>query len=313
MPACITHMLAARTALRKVEDQELRQLIAENFHAYTWGTQGPDLLMHGGYWPWHKISNLVLIGGRMHKELIDETFEGFYHYVRALKGSDGYENLLAYVLGYITHHSVDRIFHPYVYDTIECMKKNKRRPEGILHYRVEENIDVALLEWQYHETPMQFTAYNLLQYQDEICQPIADMFHYVLNTRFGRKVPSKEIMNAFKDMRFLQKSLFDPYGIICTTAGFVQDLTGNPIQLSYMTHRSRLDNKFDYCNFNHRTWYNTYDPAFSSQEDIFHLFDRSCLDAAKKIDTFYTYLREDKAELDGLFGNLSFNSDMPAQ
>jgi hypothetical protein len=312
LPACITHLLAARAALRKIESEELHQLIAENFHAYIWGSQGPDLLMHGGYFPWHKISNLVLIGGRMHKELIDETFDEFYKYAKNTKSKHDFEILLAYVLGYITHHSVDKIFHPYVYDTIGCMSKRfKRMTESILHYKVEENIDVALLEWLYHETPLQFTAYNLLMYHEEICLPIAHMYHHVLDTRFGRKVPPKEIMNAFKDMRFLQKSLFDPYGIICTIVSFLQNLTGNDVQLSYMTHRSRLDNKFDYCNFNHRIWHNAYDPTFSSREDIFQLFDRSCQDAVEKIDTFYRYLQENRNDLNGLFENISFNSGLP--
>lgn len=313
MPACITHMLIAREALRRVEEAPLRKTTEENFHAYAWGSQGPDLLMHGGYFPWHKISNLVLIGKKMHKESIDDIFEAFYGYIKGRREKSDFPVLLAYVLGYITHHSADKTFHPYVYDSIECMSRRfKKMTANILHYKVEENIDVALLEWLYHETPLQFTAYHLLRYQEEICLPIAQMFHRVLGERFGREVSPKEIMNAFKDMRFLQKSLFDPYGIIGSVNDFLQDLTGSPVQLSYMTHRARLDNRFDYCNFDHRVWYNSHDPDFSSKEDIFELFDRACLDAAGKIDTFYRYLQEDKKSLAGLFQNLSFNSGLPA-
>ena len=313
MPACITHMLAARTALRNIENEELCQVLAENFQAYASGSQGPDLLMHGGYWPWHKISNLVLIGGRLHKEGIDETFERFFSFVKFSKDTDYYNTVLCYVLGYVTHYSVDRIFHPYVYDTIEAMRKRHTRPpESILHYRIEENIDVALLERMYHETPLKFTAYNLLEYEEDICQPIAYMFHHVLGNRFGRRIAPKEILNAFKDMRFLQKALFDPSGIICTGVNLVEGVLGDAFQLSYMTHRSRLDNKFDYCNFDHRVWHNVYEPGFSSQENIFQLFDRACADAVEKIDLFYQCLQEDSDNLAGLFGNISFNTNVPA-
>ena len=314
MPASITHMLIARAACKGCRDEDIKRLLLDNFHSYLWGAQGPDLLMHGGYWPWHKLSNLVMIGIRLHKDQINETFCEMREYLNERRGKSEYGPLAAYVLGYITHHSADALFHPFVYGMIERQKSLRPRAlKNSVHYNIEENIDVALLHWLYGESPYRFTAYNALYLMDEICLPVSSMYSHILGTRFGRRVSPKEIVNAFKDMRMLQRFLFDPYGFKCSIVTFLEDLTGNDLGFSYITHRQRLDTRFDYCNFSKRLWANPFDGGVQSDDDVFDLYKKALNDSIYKIESFNRILSDGggHSEVCALFGEISFNTGQP--
>lgn len=135
MPKEITHWILAERVLDGLEENSrLLGIIRANYAAYLSGAVLPDTLLHlfrGSH------SRMALqLANRFH----DATGNSFAPLIQAeARHADGLpNNLLACLLGVISHMVTDSVFHPYVY------ARSGVNDIG-LHYRLETAIDVYFL------------------------------------------------------------------------------------------------------------------------------------------------------------------------
>jgi hypothetical protein len=134
MPKEITHWILAERALDELSGSPLSGIIRANYPAYLAGTVLPDTLLHLFKGPHSAVA--LRQAHRFH----DATGNSFDPLMRVEASyTDGLpHNLLACLLGVISHMRTDSVFHPYVY------ARSGVTDIGT-HYRLETAIDVHFL------------------------------------------------------------------------------------------------------------------------------------------------------------------------
>lgn len=98
-------------------------------HIFSLGCQGPDFLFYHNFLPWKKDKKLNELGSLMHK---DACGPFLLDLVRQVQGRGLYNPAVLYVLGFLTHHTLDRNLHPYVFYKSGFKKWDHQRFEIIM-------------------------------------------------------------------------------------------------------------------------------------------------------------------------------------
>lgn len=105
-----------------LNDKQLRQV-------FSLGCQGPDFLFYHNFLPWKKDKTLNQLGSLMHTKMCGPFLEDL---LRQVQGRGLYNPAVVYVLGFITHHILDRHMHPYVFHKSGFKKWAHQRFEIIM-------------------------------------------------------------------------------------------------------------------------------------------------------------------------------------
>lgn len=139
MPNVWTHLIFGHKVMNELghssvlNDRQLR-------HIFSLGCQGPDFLFYHNFLPWKKDKRLGKLGSLMHQEACGPFLLDLVHQVQ---GRGLYNPAVLYVLGFLTHHVLDRNLHPYVFYKSGFKKWDHQRFEIImdtLYARQERDI-----------------------------------------------------------------------------------------------------------------------------------------------------------------------------
>lgn len=126
MPTTYAHDLFGKQVYKRLP-AEMRDLIKKNGQLYRIGLHGPDILFYYHIWP-NKINQY---GVSMHKKPARSFFEEGLKQVRKEKDPA----LLAYLLGFACHFTLDCTCHPYI-NSIGA---------SISHTKIEKELDRFLM------------------------------------------------------------------------------------------------------------------------------------------------------------------------
>ena len=124
MPTTYAHWAFGRDCLNRMPGQ-LQEIVTKHRDIYDFGVHGPDILFY--YLPNPKVDKL---GIKMHMTSASVVFSNFKKSFDRFKDKD---EMLAYILGYLTHFTLDSECHTYV--------EAKRKHSNITHNRVEAQWD----------------------------------------------------------------------------------------------------------------------------------------------------------------------------
>lgn len=130
MPAGYTHLDFGKQVLKTLEP-EVQEMIKKYIDFYDIGVHGPDILFYHQPLKDNDVKNL---GYRMHREL---SYDFFVRSKKIIKESPHKEASLVYILGFITHFTLDSECHGYVGE----VEKNK----NLTHSEIESEFDRELL------------------------------------------------------------------------------------------------------------------------------------------------------------------------
>ena len=146
MPASYTHQQFGNQVFNHLDDQEIKQIIANNLNYYNIGLQGPDILFF--YQPL-KTNYVNTLGNQLHQDIA----RAFFEQAQVIIKENHDERSLAYILGFINHFILDSECHGYVDKTVIA--------QAIGHYEIERDLDqrMMLLNHQKfnYSTPAHYT------------------------------------------------------------------------------------------------------------------------------------------------------------
>lgn len=102
--------------------------------AFQLGCQGPDFLFYHHYLPWHPSTPLNRLGTLQHNARCGPFLLSLFEEVRGRPFADP---TVAYVLGFLLHHVLDRHLHPFVFSLSGFRKWH--------HQRFETAMDAAVM------------------------------------------------------------------------------------------------------------------------------------------------------------------------
>ncbi|NOV02972.1 zinc dependent phospholipase C family protein [Paenibacillus planticolens] len=128
MPNIWTHLLFGQELMSQLghapmlNDKQIRNV-------FSLGCQGPDFLFYHHFLPWEKDKTLNQLGSLMHTKMCGPFLGDL---LRQVQGRGLYNPAVVYVLGFITHHILDRNMHPYVFYKSGFKKWDHQRFEIIM-------------------------------------------------------------------------------------------------------------------------------------------------------------------------------------
>ncbi|HEX6923658.1 MAG TPA: zinc dependent phospholipase C family protein [Bacillales bacterium] len=242
MPNVWTHIYFGED----VADKSSYSVPSEDVKSYfRLGAQGPDPFFYHNFWPWKKEKKVAEIGGKIHRDscgafLMEMIRHGFR------KSSDFY--LQAYILGFLTHHILDRNAHPYII--------YRSGNEDHKHQRLECIIDTLLMEELRGIKTWKTPVYEEIDIGRHLYPPIQDMLTVLIEKFYpetASTMPANYIDDAYQDMLKALKVLFDPLG--WKNKAFKN-------QMSAFSYQKVIDDN-DYLNREHQTWFH---PADNSEK-----------------------------------------------
>ncbi|HZG57534.1 hypothetical protein [Paenibacillus sp.] len=137
MPNVWTHSIYGELVLERlgIRDRIEKDPLAGPL--FRFGCQGPDPLFYHRFYPWTKAARAASdrLGGLLHRSRCGAFLLAMF---RACEGAAPDDPSAVYALGWLAHHTLDRVAHPYVF-----ARQGSRKYD---HQRLETAIDTHLCE-----------------------------------------------------------------------------------------------------------------------------------------------------------------------
>lgn len=246
MPNVWTHILFAEDVADKVGYEVPSDDIKPFLRL---GAQGPDPFFYHRFWPWKKDKPVAAIGHKIHNESCGPFLIAMIESGR--QTSDFY--LQAYILGFVTHHILDRNAHPYI--NYRSGKKDHK------HQRLEVLIDTLLMEELRGIKTWKTPVYKKIDIGKHLYPPIEQMLETLISRFFpqtAKDMPPHYVDESYQDLLKALKALFDPIG---WKNKYLHE------QVSPYSYQKASDDR-DFLNRNHAVWrhptndHETHDESF---------------------------------------------------
>ena len=298
MPAFSTHYIFAKELLPYIKENSDFEI---NESAYFYGAQGPDLFFFHRVLPTMKGKPLRDIGSRLHRAKPELTFNTLRDYCEKSRS----DIAGSYVYGFITHYSLDRICHPYVYAKQEELVKSGEFTHGFTaHNEIEYSLDVYFLNKRMGiEKPYAFKTADTLSSEKQAIEETAKLLSTILPKVTGDTLSQKDGETAILDMIYMQSVLRDTVGFkraFAKCADAMLKKFAGGFQLGVMIRTKDLEKAKKYANIDKKIWQSPYENG-ERNESVDELFELAKNDA---INIFDAYKNGEDCKI--ITGNKSF-------
>lgn len=257
MPSTYAHYRFGNTVLKELPNN-LQNIINANRQLYDIGVHGPDLLFY--YEAYHK-NDVSSFGFKMHDKLASDFFKASRI---AYANHEEKEKMLAYLLGFVTHFSLDYTDHSYVEIKEEISKQShstieteydrhlmindgidpfKKDPVSHIHATCENARIIAYFFPNIGEKKIDKALHDMVKYL-RLLKPSNNLKRSFLNTSFklvnkkelSSLVTSKEINTECLDSNLRLDKLETKAKALCL------ELTNN--LYAYLNGQADLDKRF---------------------------------------------------------------------
>ncbi|SFJ02636.1 Zinc dependent phospholipase C [Paenibacillus sp. UNC496MF] len=282
MPNVWTHLLFGQRCLQALGEGALIAL-PERRRMFNMGCQGPDFLFYHHFLPWQKDRTMGALGGAMHErhcgpvlmDLLDAADRA------ALECDPGKDDALVYALGFLLHHLLDRVMHPYVFSRSGFRKWD--------HQRFEVMMDTLIVRKLLGAETWKTEAWREIDNRGELPRAILDAFEQIAAVHYPESAPRvrrEDWQHAMRDMIRAQRLFHDPSGI-------KRFLTFK--QIDPFVYKRRMP-ELDILNESRRPWLDPTDGRTRYDEDVWTLWDRAMDESAQVVSAVLQWLRCDEPE-----------------
>ncbi|MBB6454649.1 hypothetical protein HNQ94_003138 [Salirhabdus euzebyi] len=288
MPNIWTHIMFCEEILDSIEDPIYSQDAQVYFNL---GAQGPDPFFYHNFWPWNKDERVNNIGSVIHQQ-----YCGFFLLDLIKNSLNKSNNTKAYVLGFVTHHILDRNTHPYIH--------YRAGYKGSDHQKLEVIIDTIMMNRFRNADTWKVPVYKEIDVGPTLDKEIADLLHHNIENYFGEEiadVTEEYIQESYRDMKRALKILFDPYG-------WKNRLLSSMI--SSYSHQP-LKTQKDFLNDELSTWYHpsTNEPQQHSFLELYEQARKEGIEILTAVVAYWEYPNEANMEkLEQLISNISYDT-----
>lgn len=280
MPALLTHNYFGQDVMPHLDGAFFHRpddegASTELRNAFLLGNQGPDPLFFVLLSSHMKVSKEF--GSLMHHAKISETIEAFRDLAFAQEEPQR-SLLLAYVLGFVCHFTLDSILHPFVYaqqnafcdagiEGLDCS-------DGpVVHGQIEADLDAMFLcqrdglDVRRHD----YTK-NVLRANESTLTLLDSAYRRVAKDVYGIELPVGLFARGVKDYRLTIKVLYSPRGSKRSLLGAIERLVRRHSLLQAITLRADVGETCAFDNHEQREWTDPFTDLSSTASfaDLYH-------------------------------------------
>lgn len=306
-----THILCADEILDKIHDRDVKELIKSNIKLFYLGAQGPDIFYYNNILNKEEKKVLNNLGDMLHTRETKKFFEESFIYLENIKDKYEYRNLLVYLLGFLSHFSLDCAVHPYIFYLTGFYNKNDKRTKiyNSYHKKLEIIIDVLMMKLKKNKKAYKLPTYKLIDNGKSLPLEIETYFQFIIKKLYNQHINKKTIGNNYIFMKSYQKLLYDPKNIKKYFVLFSIKLFKWTKYYFYTFYPKRVD-KIDYLNLNNNIWRHpvTAEEFTSSFIDLFNNGEKQGLEY---INSFIDYLRKEEGNCFNIIPDISYLTSLP--
>jgi hypothetical protein len=291
MPNVWTHILYGEKMLKESNTS----LESEEMQLFKLGTQGPDPFFYHNYLPWKKTP-VAEVGLKLHYEHCGPVLLDLIKGAKVLNDS----KVKAYVLGFVTHHLLDRNTHPYIH--------YKAGYKGNDHQKLEIIIDTILMKEHRNIETWKTPVFKEIDVGRDLYPPIVELLDDVIQKYFNDtfiKMPNNFVSDSYKHMKQALKVLFDPYGL---KTKLLKD------KVSSFTYQKEFIER-DYLNKEKKPWYHPAIEGEESTESFYELFEKAEIEGKQLFPAILSYWENDEnslSKIEELIANISYDTGKDA-
>ncbi|OZU87901.1 hypothetical protein CIL03_14460 [Virgibacillus indicus] len=259
------------------------------------GAQGPDPFFYFNFWPWVKDEPVHNIGMALHTISCGDFLMDL---ITNAKNKSG--QVQAFVIGFITHHILDRNTHPYIH--------YRAGYEGSNHQKLEILIDTKMMEKYHNLKTWKAPVYKEIDVGRSLNKDIIDLMHELIGKHYPDlyRESAGYIQKAYQDMKLAFRILSDPYGW--------KNILFKSLISSY-SHQP-VKNDVDYLNLNESTWHHpaTNEPCNKSFIDLYKKGRAEGIEILTEVQSYWQDDKEHSIQrLTDLVGNISYDTGKPLE
>lgn len=306
MPNIWTHFLFGR---RLAETIGLREASAvpQLQRLFQFGCQGPDFLFYHRFWPWQTDGRMDALGTAMHTSECGPFLLDLLEYVQ---GKPLHAPETVYVLGFATHHILDRKAHPFVFYLSGFRKWDHQRFEIAVDTLVARKL-LGIDTWR---TPV----WKELYVGESLPDGIPELFDRLARRHYpdtAERFSPDDWNDAYRDMIRAQKLFHDP-------SGLKRALTFG--QIEPFVFKKRLA-PLDFLNEAKKEWRHPSIIEERHSESFWELWDNAMADGERVMRAALHYIagndttrfpdapavEEARRELEACLGDISYETGKP--
>ncbi|MDF2669672.1 MAG: hypothetical protein K0R67_1978 [Paenibacillus sp.] len=301
MPNIWTHYIFGEQLLDTVLPNAITQEKTALRNLFRMGCQGPDLLFYHHFLPWQSSRGMPAIGSAMHSQLCGPVLLDF---IQHASGKPLNDPVVLYVLGFLTHHILDRNMHPYVF-----YKSGFRKWD---HQRFEIGMDSVIVKRKLGLETWKTPVWKQLDAGPRLPDSVTKLLVEVTAARYPELtagITEQDWQDAYRDMLSAQKLFHDPTGLKrLLTGGYIRKL---------VFERNLPD--FDILNEDRNVWHHPAIPEETYTDSIWDMWEQALEDGKRVLQAAVDYistqdsiLREQSwKELVPTIGNVSYETGRP--
>lgn len=317
MPDLITHHLFGRE-VQWMLDEPISSIISKNQQMFDFGAMGPDFFFYYGTLPWKKYKDskeVQDIGHKMHDEKITEVFVKFFELIKQIKNTEQREILFAYLAGMLTHYSIDRSAHPYIFYQSGFPLENENNEDRFdwYHKRVEMSIDLHILKRIGQANIREFKPYEVVNPKKLNISLLYSIYKLVLHNVYGVDVTMRQFMLSIQNMYRVFQLSHDPLGYKKSLSKLIEKITRKPDSYQYVVYPNQIPNEYDYLNVKKDSWFHPCDKEEISNQSFIEIFKGAKNEAVMLIEDLWRYLETGKRieELKEVIADRSYATGRP--
>lgn len=295
MPSLYCHYISGTSTLERLSSSATKSIVDRHRNVFNLGTQGPDIFFYYDVWPLKRASVLKKLGGRLHCKKVHTFFQKSLEYISQKSGAER-DILLAYMLGYICHYSLDSATHPYVFyrSGLEVSNSDSKEKYDSDHRKFETALDVLILDHTLSLHPRDLNPFRLVNTDKNAKALIGKLYAWVLEEIYNLQSPPSEIANAIRATEIIQRLSIDRTGLKKSILETVESILQKHYVFSSAIHPEAVKDGVDYLNLEKAVWHMPWDIGISSDATFLELFEQSISDSTLLCELFCSAVSESK-------------------
>ncbi|RDY72099.1 hypothetical protein DXT76_03930 [Halobacillus trueperi] len=292
MPNIWTHILFVDQLCEELDRKDLLETSPAPLHM---GAQGPDPFFYHNFLPFLPDKKVAEIGMLMHTEKCGPFLMDMIE-----RGKSEKKLIQAFILGFVSHHILDRHTHPYVHYHAGY-EENK-------HQELEVLLDTVMLHRERNLETWKNPVHKKIKIGKQI-RPISSFMHSMLSHHYPEittKHKKKVIQESFFHIQAAQRVLYDPWKWKNQWFGSL---------VSSFSHQP-IAEKRDFLNESRMEWYH---PATNEKraESFLDLYEQAKNEGTLLFQYIFEYWKTGSpdvlAHIQEIVGNISYDTGEPLE
>jgi len=236
--------------------------------------------------------------------------------IKSTDNKDLKKKYASYLFGYICHHTLDSITHPFIFYFSGVRDDNNPKTYiySNYHKRLEVYLDIFMAEKLGKKGPLEFPMDEIFKLNSLDKSIVYEVHKEVFDSLFNLQLRKKEVDISLNKTASLLHFFPDQKGIKLKFFTFIEKIIRQPYLISKAIVTKDIEDADDYMNLNHEKWLHPCDDSEIRDESYPDLFYKAVGRSYKKINKVYDLLYNEELtedKIDNIFKNISFETGKP--